>query len=404
MNNRAVKSLPPLYPALAAMTGLQGVVALALFAPGVLAPGLGIDEQAIALFTTGCFGVGMVTALFGGALIARFGSFAVAAGCMVFVILSMMMSSLATPIALAFAGAILGLAFGPETPASSALLGHLATPRQVPMVFSLRQTGNQLGAILGSLTLPAIARFHPELGFVLIAALAAFALAIFASLRPRYDALTRQSVQAVPARAALSLLWNDAPTRRLALASMPLAAMQLGLNAFLVIYLVRVLDHSHGTAGLVLAIAQGGGLVGRLGWGYVASRWMAPRQLIAALAMAMALCAASLACLPPHATLPLLATIAFAFGLTASGWNGVLLAEVARAAPDGQVGAATGAVLTASYGGLVLGPPLMSLVSSLADLRFAYGVLALACLFVGLAMMRQPLVKRGEVDAPRHVE
>ena len=404
MTDHAVKSPPSLYPALAAMTGLQAVVALALFAPGVLAPGLAIDEQAIALFTTGCFGVGMVTALFGGTLVARFGSFAVAAGCMAFVILSMMLSSLATPMAFAVSGAILGLAFGPETPASSALLGRLAAPRQVPVVFSLRQTGNQLGAILGSLALPAIARYHPALGFVLIAALAASALAIFARLRPRYDALTRESVQAVPPRAALSLLRNDAATRRLALASIPLAAMQLGLNAFLVIYLVRVLHQSHGTAGLVLAIAQGGGLVGRLGWGYVASRWIAPQQLIAALAMAMALCAASLACLPPHATLPLLAALAFAFGLTASGWNGVFLAQVARAAPDGHVGTATGAVLTASYGGLVLGPLLMSLVSSLADLRFAYGVLALACLFVGLAMARHPLVKRAQVDAPAPVE
>jgi len=37
--------------------------------------------------------------------------------------------------------------------------------------------------------------------------------------------------------------------------------------------------------------------------------------------------------------------VAIAFGATASGWNGVFLAEVARLAPDGRVAEATGAAL-----------------------------------------------------------
>ena len=51
----------------------------------------------------------------------------------------------------------LGLAFGPETPASTALLGKLVTDERRALVFSVRQTGNQIGAVLGSLSLPAIA-------------------------------------------------------------------------------------------------------------------------------------------------------------------------------------------------------------------------------------------------------
>ena len=50
------------------MTGLQALVALALFAPGVLAPQLGYGEGAISLFATACFAVGVATSLYGGLL------------------------------------------------------------------------------------------------------------------------------------------------------------------------------------------------------------------------------------------------------------------------------------------------------------------------------------------------
>lgn len=382
------KGQPPLRPALAAMTGLQAVVALALFAPGVLAPSLGLSEAAIALFTTGCFAIGMMGALFGGGLVARFGSFAIAMMCMAMVAVAMGLSALASPLALAAAGMILGLAFGPETPASSALLGRLTTRQQAPLVFSLRQTGNQLGAILGSFALPSLALVHPQLGFAVIALMALIAIPLFARLRLRYDGLTRTSAMIVDPRAALSLVWRHRALRKLAIVSMPLAAMQLGLNAFLVTYLVNTLEQTHIFAGFFLGIAQAGGLFGRLGWGYVASRFTSPHHLIAMLAFAMAMCAASLACLPTHVALPLLVALTFTFGLTASGWNGVFLSEVARLAPLGQAGEATGAVLTASYGGLLIGPVLISFIAQISSLRLAYGCLALACVFAGLWMNR----------------
>ena len=136
------------------MTGLQALVALALFAPGVLAPKLGIGERDISLFTTSVFVVGVATSMAGGMLAARLGSLSVAALCALAVAAAMATAMHGSAAALIAAGAILGLAFGPETPASSALLARLSRPEQRPLIFSIRQTGNQLGAMLGSLTLP----------------------------------------------------------------------------------------------------------------------------------------------------------------------------------------------------------------------------------------------------------
>ena len=55
--------------------------------------------------------------------------------------------------------------------------------------------------------------------------------------------------------------------------------------------------------------------------------------------------------------------LAFGFGLTASGWNGVFLAEVARLSPGAEA-ATTGALLMVSYAGLVAGPMLFPLLVS----------------------------------------
>src|SRR5437868_11475727 len=70
--------------------------------------------------------------------------------------------------------------------------------------------------------------------------------------------------------------------------------------------------------------------------------------------------------------------LAAAFGLTASGWNGVFIAEIARLAPQDRIGETTGAVLTASYDGLLAAPALVSLLDGAASLGAAF--LALACL------------------------
>jgi MFS family permease len=383
--------LPPLAPALAAMTGLQALVALALFAPGVLAPKLGLDEHDIGLFATAVFAVGMATSIYGGVLAARLGSFAVAALCALAVAAAMALATAAgTSTALVIAaGLVLGLAFGPETPASSALLARLAKTEQRPLIFSIRQTGNQIGAMLGSLTLPSIALVAPAAGFALIAVLAGVMGVIFMTMRPRYDAPAPGPVAARgDLREAWRLVRSCPGLRQLALASVPFSAMQLALNAFFVTLAVDGLALAHVAAGVLLAVAQAGGLMGRLFWGAIATRLAAARPVIAGLGVGMSVCAMVVALASPGWALLPLAVLAFLFGLTASGWNGVFLAEVARLAPAGRVPEATGAVLTASCTGLVLGPLLIAGVAQLASLAASYAVLAAFTLLATLPLLR----------------
>lgn len=379
----------PLFPALVSMTGLQALVALALFAPGVLAPKLALDVVDVGLFTTAVFATGMATSFAGGRLAARYGPCAIAAACAVATAAAMSIASAGTTFMLVIAGLVLGLAFGPETPASSTLLSKLVTDATRPLVFSIRQTGNQIGGMVGSLCLPLIATIAPIAGFWLIAGIAVAAATWFANLSRTYDpAAGAQNVSASSIASSLALVTQHSALRRLALASIPFSAMQLALNAFFVTFAVGVLTLDHVAAGILLAVAQAGGLIGRVFWGLIAARFMSSRRIVAGLGIGMAITAGTLACAAPSWPMPILLVLATAFGLTASGWNGVFLAEVARLAPTGRVAEATGAVLTASYAGLLVGPTLIAAIAKYGTLSASYAVLAAAALVAGLSLLK----------------
>jgi MFS family permease len=361
------------------MLALQAAIAMAVFAPGVVAPRTGLHPEDLSLFATAVFGVGMAASWRGGALVARHGPLVVAQACCVLLVAGMAVAGLPGGFALVMAGVLVGLAFGPDTPASAALLGPLVTDRRRPFVFSIRQTGNQIGAVAGSLALPALsAAVDPRLCYAVVAAVALCVLVGLRWLQPRYP------VAAAPPAplsfAAMRRVFRERPMlMRLAAAAMAFGAMQLCLNAYFVTLAVRDWGLAHVTAGMVLAVAQAGGLAGRLGWGWVAAAWARPGPVLAALGLGMAACAVTLGLAGAALPLPLLVALAGALGLTASGWNGVFVAEITRLAPPDRIAETSGAALTAAYGGLLAGPAVVAAIAALWSLGIAFVVLGLAC-------------------------
>jgi MFS family permease len=394
------KSAPPprIVPALIAMSALQALVACALFAPGVMAPRIGIAPGTLGAYATAACVVAFLFTFAGGALAARYGSFRVASFCAVIVFATMAIAAWAGASPwLAVAGVVLGLAYGPETPTSSAILFRITPPARRPLVFSLRQTGNQSGGIIMSLALPYLAAVDPLHGYLAIMGLAVLALVAFELLRPRYDPLVRGVASGIALREALRIVATHAGMRKLAIASLPFSALQIALNVFLVSYGVTRLGLDLVQAGVLLAIAQTGGLVGRLSFGLIATRFIPAWTTVVGLGFGMSFCAAVIALAGPGWSWPLLLVVTFLFGVTASGWNGVFLAEVARLAPEGRVGEATGAVLMFGFAGLVIGPLAMAGVAALSSLSVAYGLLGLATLLGTLVLLKREA--KGSADA-----
>ena len=129
---------------------------------------------------------------------------------------------------------------------------------------------------------------------------------------------------------------------------------------------------------------------GRIVWGWLGSGYIPPRLIMAGLALGMAgsvwLFGMSGAGWPAL----LVGVIAGVLSATALSWHGILLAEAARAAPEGMRGAVTGGVLSFGQVGAMSGP---LMYSALLGLTGSYGLGFIVCgvpaLLVGVNLLRQ---------------
>jgi MFS family permease len=365
----AVRPGPSTFRAVFAMTLTQVLVVSAMFSMPVAAPviaaELGIDPSNVGLFTAIVFGVSIFTTVIGGNAASRVGGVRVSQACLVLAAASLGLAILGNLWALALAAVALGCGVGPETPASAHLLARVVPLHLRPRLFSVRQTGNQFGAIAISLFLPAMTALAGwRVGFAIVACTCLlYALVLEIDRR----ALLAWDVDAGPRERrritdSLRVVRHDPRLMRLAVMSVCYCATQVCLNGFLVTYLVQDLAMDLVTAGVVMASVQTGGLFGRVGWGLVVERIGRVPYVLAGLGFVMAGSAALTACFTTDWHFAALMGVAFVFGLTASGWNGVFLAECARLAPSGRVGEITGVLSMLVFIGLVIGPLVFSQV------------------------------------------
>jgi MFS family permease len=179
--------------------------------------------------------------------------------------------------------------------------------------------------------------------------------------------------------------------RMLAGCSFLFSIAQLSLTTYLVTYLTDSLAYGLVAAGFVLSISQLGAVFGRVLWGYASDRWFGARRTLAGLAGLMALSSLATAAFHPGWPGVFVMAVLFVYGASAIGWNGVYLAEVARQAPEGKAGVATGGTLFITFMGVVLGPPVFGAVSGLfGSYRGGFAALAIPLALCAVALLRRP--------------
>jgi predicted MFS family arabinose efflux permease len=300
----------------------------------------------------------------------------------------------------AIAGAVyIGLGYGPVTPASSHLLARTTPAHRASFVFSVKQTGVPLGGVMAGAIVPLLASAagaRPALLAVAVACvLCAVAAQPFCTLLDA-DRDPEQPLRMGSMAGGLRLVFSHPALTRLAAMSFVFSIVQLSLSSYLVTFLNTTLRYSLVAAGGALSAAQAGGVVGRIAWGYVADRWLGADRTLALLALLMSLCAIGTALLQADMPQAFTLVLLVAFGASAIGWNGVYLAEVARRAPPGMAGAATGGTLALTFFGVVLGPVLFGALSAaVGSYRAGFLALVVPTLACGWVLLRQSLRKAG---------
>lgn len=358
--------------ALIATLAIQALVSMTVLTPPVLAalaaPDIGVASERIGLFTALVYAGAIVSSAGSGALLGRMGPLRLSQWCLGFCALGMSVASLTALPAVALGAVVMGLGYGPVTPASSHILIRQTAPDRRALVFSLKQTGVPLGGALAGFIAAPLGLMIGWRGAALSVAVASLVLALVVEpLRSRFD--THDNVGPVAAQkplAGIRLVLRTPPLRRLALSSTTFAATQLSMATFLVTFLTERAAVPLVTAGIVMAVAQGAGVVGRIFLGWIADRFLRAERTLALLGVSMAAAAIATGLISSAWPLPSIFAVTAILGLTGLSWNGVYLAEVAAIAPTGTAGAATGGALSMTFLGIVLGPALFSAVVSLS--------------------------------------
>jgi len=392
--------------ALAITLAIQIFTALAATSASVLAPVIGRDlaiaPKLIGVFVGIVYAGSMAASLASGTFIERYGAIRVSQVCVLLCATGVLTVAGGTllpgtaVLALAVAPLIIGLGYGPITPASSHVLARTAPPSRMALTFSIKQTGVPAGAALAGAMLPILAlQTGWRTAFALVAA-SGIAIALAAQIvRAMLDTGRRPAPMPSFARivAPLRHILRTPVLAELAVVAFVYAALQVCLMSFLVVYLTESLGYSLVAAGLALTLANLGGIVGRILWGAVADFHVAPRTLLGLIGLAAGACAWSTAAFGADWPIAAILVLCSLFGATAIGWNGVQLAEVARNAPADEVGAITGAAGFITFGGVVTGPPAFALIAALTGgyrAGFAvFGGLSIGCGLWLLARNRQ---------------
>lgn len=387
---------------LGATLAFQALVSMAALTVPAIAPAISADVDIpasyVGLFIALLYGASMASSVASGDLIRKVGAVRVTQVCLLLCAAGLGLSAVGS-VPFFVAGAILlGAGYGPITPASSHVLVKTTPRHLMSLVFSVKQTGVPLGgALAGALAPLLVLAGGWRLALLAVGAGCVGICALAQAIRSQFDDDVDPTwrVGAKGVSRSLRIVAQEPALRRLAAASFLFSAVQLCLVTFLVTYLTRGLGMSLVQAGLMLAVAQTAGVVGRVVWGALADRCGRPLLVLAGLGGGMALGALAMALLAPSWPLLLTAVVSAVFGATAIGWNGVYLAEVARQAPLGQAVEATGGTLFFTFFGVLVGPPLFALVvENGGSYALAFGLLAVPTLACGAILLAQDLRSR----------
>ena len=252
----------------------------------------------------------------------------------------------------------IGIAYGITNPGASHVMMKIASPKNRNLIFSIKQTGQPLGGILAGLMAPPIAvAFGWQWALVVGAALAFVMMLVIQPLRAPLDAdRDANTVFKGAVFRDVRFMLGDIRLRQLALAALSFSAVQIVIMAYAVTMLVEDISFSLVLSGIGLAALQAAGVVGRLGWGLIADRIGNGSLTLIIIAVISVGAALATAMLTPSTPDWIIFAVLIVFGLSAVGWNGVFMAEIARIAPTGMVGSATGGVMVAVFIGVMSGP------------------------------------------------
>lgn len=281
----------------------------------------------------------------------------------------------ASPLRLLFVFLFLaGVASSAATPAGGRLIVSAFPRTRHGLALGLRQAAVPVGGLFAAALLPWFAHAG---GWRLSVALAGAGAAIAAvplllvRTRPRTEPRS-------PSRLAHTV-HRDRTIVLLSVWGCIFVSGQFALLTFLALDFEQRFGISLVAASLYVALVQGAGVAGRVGWGFVSDRMLSRgrKPLLLTLTVVGVAGPAALFAVPDSAPTGVLVAIVVLAGLGCIGFQGLMVAMLADAAGPERVGAATGYATTLLLISIAVTPPLYGLLADVTgSYRVVWGVLA----------------------------
>jgi MFS family permease len=355
---------------------------------------LGVEPAMIGVFVSVTAAFGLFATLSCGNFIRRYGALRISQLSLMVVGLGVCTMSLGSLPTMVVAAALIGLGGTVATPASSHILARHSPPKIAPVIFSIKQTGVPVGVMLTGLILPPIAVVYGWEVASIVAGVACFALAVLLQpIRKRFDndRIPNQKLHWGDAFSTLAGVLRDPTLRPMASAGFAFIGLQAVFTTFTVTYLVEIVGQSVETAGSVFGLAMTIAIPARIVWGWVASGRIPARILLAGFGISMFVAVSAMGLMSAEWPMVGIAAVVLSCSATAVSWHGVLLAEVARVAPEGQVGGMTGGVLAFGNAGQIILPSVFSgLVLASNSYFLAFALCGLPAAIAGVLLLKAP--------------
>lgn len=374
---------------------VQALVAMALITLPVMAPvvgkATGIPTTYVGVYVAAVYLAAMFASVLGGSFVKRWGALRLSQISLALTCLGLLLCAIPYTPAILLGAFLIGVGYGPVTPASSHLLIKTTPADRLSLVFSIKQTGVPVGGMLAGLLVPSMEVLVGwQAAFVAVAAMCLVCAFAINSLRNELDDDRDPSVRPSLVKSLVDpirLVLTQPSLRVLAAVSFMFSITQLSLITYLVTFLYEDLGWDLIAAGIALTVAQAAGVGGRILWGWVADNWLGSGYMLICLALLLFGGSALMPALSSQTSLIWLYVLLMLLGGTAIGWNGVYLAEVARQAPAGQTGMATGGTLGFTFLGVLCGPPLFGVAAArIGSYGNAYALLMVPAIIIAVLL------------------
>ncbi len=369
---------------IAVTTTVQALATMCTIVPAAIAPelarALGVPASWIGFQVSLIYFGAMITSMLCGQWVRRSGALRTSQWALGFSGTGLALAAAPSLAGLAVGSVLVGFGYGLTNPAAAHLLMRVSKPENRNLVFSLKQTGVPLGAIAAGLAAPSLAlTFGWQWAFLAGAGATLGFIAVIQPFRADWDLDRDPSVTfRQNPLGDLRMVWRLMALRRMSMAAFCFSAVQVSLSTFAVTMLVVDIHFSLVQAGVVLSVLMVAGVSGRIFWGGVADRLGDGNRVLLGVALIAAAAGLMTMSLDSASAASVIYGVLIVFGLSAIGWNGVFMAEIARLAPEGRTGSATGAALVPTYAGVLFGPVSFAGLHALTgQYTTAFGIFAL---------------------------